>query len=151
MTPAARILYISALVIGLSVGGFYGFLQDASLLKFYYGSRGLTATVGLADFSYMEYRYADASHARTALLNFAALLEDLQAVSPDKGEQVQLAGTFARLALLEDSANDAQASEDFMVKARYWYAASGGKVNSDAQMKAALNARDKRLEQFGLR
>jgi hypothetical protein len=151
MTPAARIVYISALVIGLSVGGFYEFSRDAGRLKFYYSARRLTATVGLADFSHMEYRYADASHARTALLSFASLLEDLQAVSQDKGEQVELADTYTRLALLEDSANDAQASEDFMMKARYWYAVSGGKVSSDAQMKAALNANDKRLEQFGMR
>jgi len=61
-----------------------------------------------------------------------------------------LANTYIRIALLEDSANNSQASGDYMAKARYLYKASGGHNYSDAEMKSALIAADERLQQVGI-
>ncbi len=151
MTPAARIVYVLALVIGLSAGAFFGFWKYAGFLKSYYSARRVTAPRELDDFSFMQYRHADAEHARIALLAFAGFLEKLEPLSPDKGQKFNLASTYTRLALIEDTANNAQASHDYMVKAQYWYAAGGGQNHSDSEMKAALNDEDKRLEQLGIR
>ena len=151
MTPAAKIVYFSALAIGLSVGIFFAFRWDADPLKAYYSLRPTLSEIGDLDFSYIQYRYADTDHARTALLSFAALLEKLETVSPDKEEQLNLADTYTRLALLEDSANDAQASHDYMAKAQHWYAATGAKRSSDSEAKAAMIAADERLQQMGIR
>lgn len=149
MTPAARIVYVLSLVIGLSVGTLFGFWEDADLLKSYYSSRRVTAPLELDDFSFMQYRYADAEHARTALLASAGLREKLEAVTPDKGQIHNLAATYTRLALLEDAANNAQASHDYMAKAKYWCARGGGQNCSDSEMKASLKNLDERLERLG--
>jgi hypothetical protein len=151
MTPAARIVYGLALVIGLSVGAFFGFWKDAGHLKSYYSARRVTAPRELGDFSFVQYRHADAGHARIALLAFASFLEKLEALNPDMGERLNLAGTYTRLALLEDAANNAQASDDYMAKAQSWYTAGGGQTHSDSEMKAAFIDGDKRLEQLGIR
>ena len=151
MTPAARIVYILALVIGLSVGAFFGFWVDAGLLKSYYTARRVTAPRELDDFSFMQYRYADAEHARTALLASAGFQEKLEALSPDKGQSFYLAATYTRLALLEGAANNAQASHDYMAKAKYWCAMGGGQNCSDSEMKASLKDWDQRLERLGIR
>ncbi len=151
MTPAARIVYILALVIGLSVGAFFGFWNDAGLLKSYYTARRVTAPRELDDFSFMQYRYADAEHARTALLASAGFQEKLEALIPDKGQNHNLAATYTRLALLEDAANNVQASHDYMAKAKYWCAMGGSQNCSDSEMKASLKDWDQRLERLGIR
>jgi len=151
MTPAARIVYGLALVIGISVGVFFGFWEEANLLKSYYSTMRVIAPREFDNFSFMQYRHADAEHAKAALLEFAGFLEKLERLSPDAGEKLNLAGTYTRLALLEDAANNAQASHDYMAKAQYWYAAGGGQNHSDSEMKASFIDGDKRLERLGIR
>lgn len=151
MTPAARIVYALALAVGLSAGALFGFWWDADLLKSYYSSRRVTAPMELDDFSFMQYRHADAEHARTALLASAGLREKLEAVTPDKGQIHSLASTYTRLALIEDAANNAQASRDYIAKAKYWCTMGGGQNCSDSQMKASLKSWDERLGRVGVR
>lgn len=151
MTPAARLVYGLALVIGLSFGALFGFWWDAGRLKSYYSAIRVTAPTELDGFSFMQYRHADAEHARSALLTFAGFLEKLEALSPDKGQSLRLATTYTRLAVLEDEANNPQASRDYMAKAQYWYTAGGGQNRSDSEMKAAVKAWDERLDQLGIR
>jgi hypothetical protein len=149
MTPAAKIVYSLACMIGLFLGTFWGFRMDLTALKIYHDMRPSIPPMAFDDFAFMQYRYADTEHAESTLLSFAALLEKLEALSPDKEEQLNLSETYIRLALLEDSTHNAQASNDYMAKARYWYAASGGKHQSDSETKAGLINYDKQLEQFG--
>lgn len=151
MTPAARIVYILALITGLSVGAFFGFWMDADLLKSYYTARRVTAPSELDYFAFMQYRHADAEHARTALLASAGLQEKLEAMSPNKGQRLHLAATYIRLALLEDTANNAQASHDYMAKAKHWCALGSGQNCSDSEMKASLKNLDESLERLGIR
>ncbi len=151
MTPAAKVTYSLALVIGLAGGALFGFWKDSDQLKSYYSLRQVTAPMVLEDFSFIQYRHADAEHARTALLAYAGLLEQLESVHQDQLQELKLANTYIRLATLEDTTNNLQASRDYMTKARHFYAASGGQNRSDSEMKAAVADTDARLEQLGLR
>lgn len=151
MTPAAKITYLLALIIGLSIGAFFGFSNASLILKAYYSSVRLTAPSTLDDFSFMQYRHADSEHARIALLTSAGFLEKLEALSPDKLAKLILANTYIQLALLEDSAHNTRGSQEYMTKARYWYVASGGQNYSDSEMKAAVNTSDERLQSLGIR
>jgi hypothetical protein len=150
VTPAAKITYSLALIIGVCAGASFGFWDTALNLKAYYASSRSTAPFALDHFAVMQYRHADANDAKSALLSSASFLETLETISPERGEQLMLTNTYIRLALLEDSANNSQASGDYMVKAQYWYKASGGHNYSDAEMKSALIAADKRLQQVGI-
>jgi hypothetical protein len=151
MTLAARIVYALALVVGLSAGAIFGFWWDADLLKSYYTARRVTAPRELDDFSFMQYRHADVGHARTALLASTGFQEQLEALSPDKGQSFHLAAIYTRLALLEEVANNARTSHDYMAKAKYWCAMGGGQHCSDLEMKATLRNLDERLERLGIR
>lgn len=150
MTPAAKVTYLLALVIGLTGGALFGFWRDSDLLKSYYSLRPETAPMALEDFSFMQYRHADAGHARTALLAYAGLLEQLESARRGKLQELKLANTYIRLALLEDSTNNLQASRDYMAKARSWYITSGGANRSDSEMKAALVDWDTHAESLGI-
>jgi hypothetical protein len=150
MTPAAKLTYALALVIGLAGGTLFGFWKDSDLLKSYYSARQETAPMVLEDFSFVQYRHADAEHARAALLAYAGLLEQLESVHQGKLQELQLTNAYIRLATLEDSTNNLQASRDYMAKARYFYTASGGQNRSDSEMKAALADWDTRAESLGI-
>lgn len=150
VTRAAKITYSLMLIIGLCVGMSFGFWNAALNFKAYYDVRRSTAPVALDHFAVIQYRHADADHAKTALLSSAGLMETLETFSPDRTEQLRLANTYIRLALLEDSANNSHASGGYMVKAHYWYKASGGHNYSDAEMKSALIAADERLQEINI-
>jgi len=149
MTSAAKIVYSLACLIGLFLGILWGFQMDLTALKIYHNMRPSIYPMAFDDFAYMQYRYADTDHAESTLLSFAVFLEKLEALSPDKDEQFNLSNTYIRLALLEDSTHNAQASNDYMAKAQYWYAASGAKHQTDSVMKDGLIKYDRQLEQFG--
>jgi hypothetical protein len=150
VTPAAKITYSLTLIIGLCIGVSCGFWNTAQNFKAYYEVTRSTAPLALDHFAVMQYRHADADHAKAALVSSAGLLETLETVSPDRGEQLRLANTYIRLALLADAANNSQASSGYMEKAHYWYKANGGHNYSDAEMKSALIAADERLQEFGI-
>jgi hypothetical protein len=50
------------------------------------------------DFSFIQYRHADAEHAEAALKTFAGFWEELKKLSPDEGHELNLANTYTRLA-----------------------------------------------------
>ena len=144
MTPAAKLTYLAALLIGLSVGLLYGYRNGAGLLEGFGEARLITAPSTLSDFSREEYVHAGLEHAETALLTYATLLEQLEKMKPEKGRKYELSVTYVRLALLEDD-RDLRQSREFMTKARYWNTASGGQDISDSEMKAALTRFDHQL------
>jgi hypothetical protein len=147
MTLAARITYIAALFIGLSVELLFGYRSSTDFLKTSGDMRFTTAPWALRDFSQEQYGHADFEHARLALLSYADLLEEIEKAKPDKTHENELSITYTRLALLEDDARNLQQSQEFMTKARSWYVPSGGRNLSDSEMKAALMKFDDR---FGL-
>jgi hypothetical protein len=147
MTPVAKIVYLSALVIGLLAGLWFGYRNASELLQAYGEAKLTTAPSALREFSRQEYARADLEHARAALLSYAGLLEVLEKAKPEKMRKEELSLTYARLALLEDEAQDPQQSRQFMTRARNWHIALEGRDLSDSEMKAALMRFD---TQFGL-
>lgn len=138
MTRAAKITYSLAVLVGLLTGAIFGFETTAEALEFYDSVSPILAPVALADYSYLQYKHADAEHAVTALQNYADFLEELEKIHSDRSQRGELSIAYARLARLEEVANDPELSNIFMAKARAWCAAgSGGKQPSDSEMKKA--------------
>jgi hypothetical protein len=146
MTKAAKITYFAALLVGLSIGGFFGFQTAASAFEAFYTGRLLTAPMVLSHFSYLQYSYADRAHAQAALRTSAKLLEGMEKLNPEKTQERELSFTYTRLALLEDAADNSEESHALMTKARYWFTASGGRDYSESEMKTVLKSVDEHLQ-----
>ena len=146
MTKAAKITYFAALLVGLSIGTFFGFQTAAPKFEVFYTARQLTAPMVLSHFSYLQYSYADSTHALAALGTSAGLLEGMEKSNPEKTQERELSLTYTRLALLEDAADNSEQSHALMTKARYWYTASGGRDYSESGMKTMLKSLDEHLQ-----
>jgi hypothetical protein len=144
MTPAAKIVYLAALVLGLSAGLWFGYRSGVDHLQAYEEARLATAPLALGEFSREEYARADFEHASAALLSYAALLEELEKAKAERMHKDELSATYVRLALLEDDARNPQQSREFMTRARYWYTGFGGRDLSDSEMKTAVMRLDNR-------
>ena len=147
MTLWAKVTYLVAILIGLSVGVFIGYKTAMDRLGLYGEVRSFTAPLALSYFSQMQYRHADLEHASAALLSYASLLEGMDKMKPEKARKGDLAMTYTRLALLQDTAGNVQQSHSYMVKAGTWYKASGGKDYPESEMKARQQVIDQRMEQ----
>jgi hypothetical protein len=145
MTLAAKITYLSALLIGLSVGLLSGYRSRFTLLKEYGESRLTIAPYAFEDFSREQYAQADYEHARAALLTYVGLLEEMEKAKAGKSVIVEMRDTYTRLALLEDMVNNPEQSHAYMTKARFWNSAGGGRNYSESEeseMKAAFKRFD---------
>src|SRR5258705_6946921 len=142
MTRAATILYIGALLVGFSTGGFISFRRTTIDLDAFYQARQLTAPGVLREFSYVQYKYADSEHAKAALLTYTGLLEQMQKLSPAKAQGYDLAVAYTRLASLEDAAHNPVQSQIYMAKTRSLYKSVGGRELTDSQMKFAVEKMD---------
>jgi hypothetical protein len=142
MTPAAKLTYFAALLVGLSVGAFLGFQYYSPAVEASFSLRQMTAEQLLAHFSYLQYKHADREHAEAALQTFTSFLEEMEKSKPEKVQKYELAYAYTRLALLADAADNPEQSHAYMAKAQSWYTAAGGRDLSDSQMKTAVKTRD---------
>jgi hypothetical protein len=142
MTRAAKITYLGALLLGLSIGSYFSFRTATHNLEAFYDLRRLAAPQVLRDFSYLQYKYSDPEHAKAALLTFASLLEQMEKTSPEKARKLDLAYAYTRLALLEDAANNREQSRYYMTKTRLWYRSIDGRDISDYEMKVVVDKMD---------
>jgi hypothetical protein len=142
MTRAAIITYFGALLLGLSIGSYFSFRNATHNLEAFYDFKRVAAPQVLRDFSYLQYKYADPEHAKTALLTFAGLLEQMEMTSPEKARKLDLAYAYTRLALLEDAAQNREQSQNYMTKTRAWYRSMGGRDISNYEMKIAVDKMD---------
>ena len=145
MTPAARVTYLAALLIGLSVGSLMGYRNRLNLLEEYGKSRLTIAPLELEDFSLAQYAHADSERGRAALLTYASVLEAMEKAKAEKSLKFGLRNTYMRLALLEETGNNPEQSHAYLTKARYWNSAAGGRDYSESEeseMKAAFKRFD---------
>jgi len=148
MTIAAKIIYLTALTMGLAAGAFLGFRNAHEVLGALEEAKVSTAPLTLGKYGAAEYRYADSAHAQTALKMCADLLEKMQKRAPEKTGMAELVVVYRRLALLADASNDAAESQAYLAKARYWLKASGERDFTDEEMKEGQRALDKRTTEF---
>jgi hypothetical protein len=142
MTPAARAIYLSALLIGLSVGLLLGYRDRMSILTLLGETRLEVPPLALGDFSKLQYMQADPEHAKAALLTYASVLEAMEKAKAEKSLMFELRSTYMRLALLEDTENNPEQSNAYMTKVRYWNSAAGVRDYSESEMKAAQKRLD---------
>src|SRR5271154_2862558 len=84
VTLAAKITYLAALLLGLSIGGYFGFQKAASALDSYYSARDEVAPGALDHFSYLQYTYADSEHAKSGLQMAANVLDEIEKLYPNE-------------------------------------------------------------------
>jgi hypothetical protein len=142
MTPAAKVTYLSALLIGLSIGLLLGYGERMNLLKLMGETRLEMPPFALREFSQLQYMQADPEHAKAALLTYASVLEAMEKAKAEKSLMFELRSTYLRLALLEDIENNPEQANGYMTKVRYWNSAGGGRDYSDPEMKAAQKRLD---------
>jgi hypothetical protein len=147
MTRAAKITYLVALLIGLSGGAFAGYWLTADGLRVYSLVTQSFAPDVFGKYAFLQYCYADTEHAKEALQSYADFLEEMENEYPDFRRKRDLSEAYTRLAILEDSVGNAEQSQVFMTKARFWYAASGGRELPDSEMKNAIKKMDGALPQ----
>jgi hypothetical protein len=143
MTRAAKITYSLALLIGLASGAVMGFWFSSSTLRLFDLVGPIFSPAALGNYSYLQYKYADAEHARTALQSYADFLDQMEKIKPDRAQRADLSFTYARLALLEESQNNLDQSRILMTKARSYMSNSGREI-SEADLRKALNIMDDR-------
>ena len=146
MTPAAKITYLMAALIGLAGGFFLGFRAGTLRAGAFHKAERMEAAMELSRFSNEQYQHADAQHAREALLANVKFLEEMERVGPENTRKTELAMAYTRLALLEDAAQNTAQSQGFMNQARAWYKANGRPDRSDAEMKAAQKKFDEVMQ-----
>lgn len=142
MTLAAKITYLVALLIGLSIGAILSFRTTSSEIEEYDAAKKLTAPIALTDFAYAQYNYADLDHAAKTLQGSADVLEEMEKLTPEKEQERILVIVYTRLALREDAANNADLSHAYMTKALYWRSIAGDRVVSESDMKNAVERLD---------
>jgi hypothetical protein len=141
MTRAAKITYSLALLIGLMSGAVLGFWFTSSTIELFDFFTPMFAPVVLGDYSYSQYRHADAEHARAALQSYADFLDEMEKIKPDRAQRGDLSFAYGRLALLEERENNPEQSRIFMTKARS-YASNAGREISEADLRKALQIID---------
>lgn len=142
MTRAAKIVYFTALALGLLAGGLDGFFTTMDLLRASEQGTRMSAPTVLDDFSYVQYRYADAAHARDATQRAVDFLKEMEGLQPTRRQEGELAILYTRLALLAEREGNAEQSHALLTEARRWNATSGGRDHSDAEMKSGLKTLD---------
>jgi hypothetical protein len=146
MTRAAKITYAMAALIGLASGFVLGFHMEALASKSFYEVQRMAAAFEITNFSYVQYRRADAQHAKEALLTCARFLEEMERLKPDRTQEADLAIAYTRLALLEDAAQNASQSQSYMNQAMSWRKTNGALNASDAEIKAGQRRIDEALD-----
>jgi hypothetical protein len=146
MTRAAKITYLVALFIGFSTGAIIKFRATTVALDFNSRIKTFLGSSTLSEFAYFQYAHADPAHATAALQSYADLLEQMTKLTPENGKQRELSFAYTRMALVEDAANNPEQSRNYIMKARYWYQAIGGRPVTESELKAAV----RRLDEYGL-
>jgi hypothetical protein len=143
VTRAAKITYSCALLIGFLTGLIFGFRYAMELLPDYEVGIQMAAAHSVDDFGRTQFFYATPEDAEKSLGLCETLLQQLQRWNPGLPEQMSLADTYVRLAILADHRGNTEQSRAYMAKAQQWHdSLLLAKPASDAQLKAGLMLRD---------
>lgn len=144
MTRAAKIVYLSALVLGLLLGISLRLLEAKSADSFRGMLQPMAANAQYGEFAGRQFKNADPEHARQALVGHANYLEQADVIAPEPSYKWDLALTYTRLALLEDARHDARQATAYRSIAQHWYKKSTQRQLTDPELSRAMM----NLEQF---
>jgi hypothetical protein len=145
MTRAAKIVYVSALIVGLLAGAFAEFHEDLRMLKDSQESRDSMIPLAVTDFWFLQYKYSDPKDAKASLLSSASLLEEMYKANPKTESMGELGDIYMHLAILADAENDPEQSHAYMIEARSWWPNPREAAISDGDLKAAVKKTDDKL------
>lgn len=144
MTRAAKITYLSSLLLGLLAGVLFGFRMEAEQLPFDEMGSQMAATQAVDDFGRAQFHYADPENAAKALQLCVNVLEQIERRNPDVTQQQALVTAYVRLAILADGAANPAQSQAYMVQARQWHKSLlFTRDVTDAQLKASVTFLDR--------
>ena len=141
MTRAAKITYSLALLVGLLSGAAMGYSFSSNTLRLFDVVGPMFAPAAPSHYSYLQYKYADAQHARAALQSYADFLDEMEGIKSERAQRVDLSFTYGRLALLAEKENNLAQSRILMTKARS-YMSYPGRELSEADLRKALQKID---------
>jgi hypothetical protein len=144
MTSARKFTFIAAAVLGLGFGGYLGYSgadEVSSSLEF---TQYLLPTAVVSDFARVQFKHADADHARQAVVLQIHLLEQLRLADKAFQADMELGKAYTRLALIEEAAGQPEAEQRALGQARASYkrAHSSSKEPTDDEMKRAITLMD---------
>lgn len=111
----------------------------------------ITADSVPSDFSALQFQYADADHAREAVLFEIRTLEQLQRLAQNSTVNGELAYAYTRLGMVDESDGQATAAAAAFDEARAWMMKfHPGQAMTDEQLKDVIRRLDHAREKYPL-
>jgi hypothetical protein len=122
MTRAMKVTFAVAAVLGLGVGGYFGYSGANEASNSSESFQYFLPTSVASDFARVQFEHADTDHARQAVMLQIRLLEQLAQAGKtfrEGGGELWLA--YIRLAMIEEAAGRPDAEQSAMTQARALY------------------------------
>ena len=147
MTRVAKITVLTSALLGFATGSLLG-LHTGKL-----GAEGVQAAQIMApaetsaDFAARQFKNADPSHARQAVLLEIGILRRLERVAGDSAQERILGFAYTRLAIIEEDAGLHDAALAAFNEAREWFKRSNpnGEMTNE-QLRDSVERMDKALD-----
>jgi len=151
MTRAAKVVIIVAVFLGLTVGVGLGIYEANTVGSITETTKIIAASSVPSDFAARQFKYADTTHARQAVLLEIGILEQLQRVTHDSVQAGRLEFAYARLAMIEEAAGNKDAKRAALDQAKAWDKRIHGREEiTDEQLKNAVRTMDQAMDRVRL-
>jgi len=143
VTRAMKISFVLSAVLGIALGGGFGFSQGAELGESMRSLEPTIAASAVSEFAASQFHHADVEHARQAALLEINVREQLRTVARDSAVDGELGLAYVRLAMVEEQAGNMEAESHALEQARKWFPPPrAGQELSDERLKEFLNKMD---------
>lgn len=148
MTRAAKVAILVAATLGSVIGAGCGIFEANALESSQEFGEIITASSVPSDFAARQFKYADTTHARQAVLLELGILQQLDRVAHDTVQAGKLAMAYARLAMIEETAGNQDAERAALVQAKVWNnkRTRGHAEITDEQLKNAVRTMDRVMD-----
>ncbi len=138
-------LFVIGVLLGVSLGVAGGLKLGRLWFEVGQTFGDLSAISTSEEFAFLQYRNASRPAARDALNESARLIEEVNAIRPERSHNVDLGFTYTRLALVEESdGNIAQSKADFLKAQQSFHKTQGLKGDySERNLRDVISRIDK--------
>lgn len=150
MTRAAQIVYSLALLAGLLAGVLLGSPIGTSNAHFFWDGMMDTSPGELRQFAILQSLHASPDQGKSALLTYVDLLQQLEAVQPERRQSLELVDCYVRLGILEKQSGNDEKAHAWFESARKLEAPAPASKSSDAELENAILKLDQLKQQHGL-